>query len=139
MTEAQIRAEHAVRRAEWESQRPKGVCFGGLDGWRYAEPTDAQIEAEAKARSERIEAFRKTPRFRLLNALRGLDDCGAYDREAYAVRTIYDRSLSDERLPVNPEAVARAIRILADIPNADARAGIVALCDLMVPALQEAA
>lgn len=128
----EVTRAHAHRR---QHEAGSGVCWSGMGSDPYAVRSVDEIEAEAKAE----EARRASPRGRLLSALRGVDQLPGYEEQAWKVRGIFDRDLSDDRKPADQAAVAFAIILLNAIPGKDARAAIEALAEMLLQPQERAA
>lgn len=127
-------AREQVRLAEArkEAARHGGVHFGGLESAPAKAKTIAEIHEAAEAEKARAGG----PRAAFLRALNELEALGYY--EADSVRSIYWRSLSDERRPVDAEPLARTVRVLNSIDHSTAREAIQALCDFSAPMMRAA-
>lgn len=102
----------------------------------------ARLAREAVKHAE----FRASPRGRFMTAIGELEALGAYPVETQRLRGYYDRSITTlngpNLTPGGVAAVAECIVILSGIVGRDARAGVDALCSLLVaegPKLREAA
>jgi hypothetical protein len=133
--------EHAVA-AHYDE--PIGVHRSGMSGTPGFAPrrrSDEDVRAEAEAEVARSNAFRASPRGRFIKSVNELLELG-YSVEWNELLSIYSRSLTDLRAPLNHKAVGKALAILAPINHSDARAATAALADLLAsdaPAMAEAA
>jgi hypothetical protein len=115
--------------------------MGGTPGFAPCKRTDAELRAEAEVEVARSKAFRASPRGRFIMSVNELLELG-YSVERNELLSIYSRSLTDLRAPLNHKAVGQALAILAPINHSDARAATAALADLLAadaPAMAEAA
>jgi hypothetical protein len=115
--------------------------MSGTPGFAPRKRTEVELRAEAEAEVARSNAFRASPRGRFIKSVNQLLELG-YSVEWNELLSIYSRSLTDLREPLNHKAVGRALAILAPINHSDARAATAALADLLAadaPAMAEAA
>lgn len=131
---AGLHREETARKAHHDAEAAlsRGVCISGMGPGPFQARSDVELDALARINAARIESFRASPRGRLLRALKDIAEVGSYAGEAEAVRAIYSRSLADVREAPCPRAIGRAIHILADIPNGDARRAVLALAELLM-------
>lgn len=122
-----------VARAKIQAERNAGLNpdFGAAD------PIAVRSVEAVKAEAEAFEARLNSPRGRFLAAIHELESHGW--EEATTARGIYCRHLADDRLPVDHDALLRAIRLMSSINHSLARQAVLALTEIGAPLLQEAA
>lgn len=128
------RAEAVVAsQREARARHPKtGVCWSAMSPAYPVVERVEDVEAQLRETWAQHEAFRASPRGRFLGAVRELaDDHGA---EWHALMGYYDRSLADDRQPLNVEAVGRCLKILAAMEPVAAQDAELALSDLLIEA-----
>lgn len=111
-----------------------GVCWGGMAPSAPVVETVDAVAARLQATTARAIAFRKTPRGRFVTAIDALQSEGDTCEVGLALRGYFNRSLADEREPLNLEAVGRCLQLLAPIDTQDAQAAELALADLLIEA-----
>lgn len=121
-----------------EAARTRGVSLAGFEMEPFREPTQAEIDAEIQERLAAIAAFRASPRYRFLAALKQLSEIG-YGAEAEDARACYARGFSNDREPVSAAEIGRALELLNPIAGQDAREARQALAELLMGQMKEAA
>lgn len=137
---ARERSREAARQAEAaEARRSAGVAWSGLGALPSRPPRNAEeIRAAAEGALQRAAAFAESPRGRLLLALRALDQKG-YAAHAERARAAFARGFADPDRPPCPSEIGVALSVLARLDQPEARAGCLALAELLTDALRLAA
>jgi hypothetical protein len=108
-----------------------GVCWSGLQPdapkVETVEAVAERLERDARKRAE----WRLTPRGRLFIAIEDLRECGFHD-EAQKLYGFFNRSLSDERQPLNVKALASCLIILDGLTVSTAREASKALHEMLL-------
>lgn len=140
-TTAEIRARHQARldMRLAETRRNNSTLWSGYVEPVYCMPSDAEIEAQARAETASLEAFKRSTRGRFLRALKDIEVGGGYPAEVYAARAAYGRGIADDRKAPDATEIGHAIKALADIPHQEARDAVAALAELLVGEVRKAA
>ena len=133
-----FRAEaEAIVARQREAIRPTGVCWSGFQTEPHIDDVDALAERLARKHAEN-EAWRRSPRGLFVAALNELAAVG-YAVEVDSLRGIFNRSLADERQPLDVAAVGSALTILEKVQTSDGRAAREALYELLLGVSRRAA
>jgi hypothetical protein len=130
---AQEQAKETARELAWraESERYSGVSWSGMGPAPYVPRSPAEVLNAAREREAQMSAFCKSPRGRLVQAIRELDAIG-YCIEADQLYGIYSRSLANSEAPLDTEAVGAAIVVANKLPRSAARECVDALAELLL-------
>lgn len=130
---AELRAEE-VRIADHKRNHQPGVSWSGMGSEPFKAMTVGDLIRNAEIARQRAEDFANSPRGAFLKAVKGIEQLPSFEADAERLRALFNRSLADDRQPVNVKAVGAALVILTSVPGKDARSAVDALAELLMGA-----
>jgi hypothetical protein len=94
--------------------------------------TDEQIRADAEAARARAVAFELSPRGQFLHATQRIAEHPAHAEASSRLVALYNRSLADDRQPLDTAAVGAALTVLAGLSGRASQDAVEALAQLLM-------